>query len=304
MGFFDDFFGKSQKRDIETARKRAIPFLEQGKKEAEAHLKSGIDNALLRLQGGYGDATGRIEAGADRARGEVTDAYGNAETAITDALGRTRGTLQPWIASGRNAQDRYDTALGLNGQDAANQFYNDFASTDNPMRAYRDELANKQLQQQFNARGQSNSGRFGTAVSRASLERGEQDQQTYLSRLEQQGARGGQYATTLAGHEARGGENIANLRTGKGDRLADITLGSSNKLGDLAYGYGRDTSAIEAGKGEQLANLAWGYGNTRAGNEINYGNALAGTRGIGTNNLLNLIGNISKAAGSYFGMKG
>jgi len=43
---------------------------------------------------------------------------------------------------------------------------------------------------------------------------------------------------------------------------------------------------IRAGQGD----AAYGYGATKAGNQINYGNALAETRGIGVNNLLNIVG--------------
>lgn len=301
MGFFDDFFGKTSKKHIDNSKTIADRDLQQGRDKAEVSLNDGIQNSMLSLTDGYGQATGRLTGGADRARGEVTDAYGNAETAITDALGRTRGTLDPWITSGRKAQDRYDTALGLDGQAGAEAFYEDYGNND-PMRKFRDELANKQLQAQFNARGQSGSGRFGTAVSRASLERGTQDLQTYLSRLEQQGARGGQYAGALAGYETGAGKDIAQLRAGAGDRRADITMGSTNKLADLDYGYGRDRSSIQSGQGEKLANLHYGYGQQRAGNQISYGNAMAGASNIGTNNLLNLAGTVASAFGSYMGI--
>lgn len=335
MGFFDDFFGKSQKRDIADANNRANSYLDKGRADAEAALREDTDNALLRLGGGYDTARGDITTGADRARGEIgtgydtargdiTTQYGAAEGAITDALGRTRQTIDPFLQSGLDSQNLYDTALGTKGTGLQEDFYDNYADND-PFRAYRDELANKQLQSQFNASpAGSQGGRFTQAVSRASLARGTEDLNAYLDRLERSGARGGQYATTLAGYEAGAGKDIAQLRSGLGDRLGslesdrgttlgNVSLNTGNRLGDLAYGYGKDTASVTAGRGQDLANLHYGYGQQKAGNAISYGNAVAGTRGIGVNNLLNLAGTAVKAFtpgwggvsafGSLFGSK-
>lgn len=48
---------------------------------------------------------------------------------------------------------------------------------------------------------------------------------------------------------------------------------------------------------------AYGYGATKANNALAYGNAMAGTRNVGLNNILSIIGTGAKAIGAYNGMK-
>lgn len=65
----------------------------------------------------------------------------------------------------------------------------------------------------------------------------------------------------------------------------------------MANGIGSTATAAtgRAGVRSGQGDAAWGYGATKAGNAINYGNAMAQTRGILSNNLMNLAGTAAKA---------
>lgn len=287
MGLFGSFFGSDQRKDVRKATSAANKTLRESAAAARTQMNQGIDQQLTSLAGGYTGATGAINTGYDRARDDLTGAYGNAENAINTQLDYSKELLNPYIESGGKAQARYDTALGLNGQGAATDFYSEYAASD-PYRQLNEDMANQALMRLANANGQSGSGRTALAVSRANLERGSTDLNAYLDRLAGQGQRGGQYATTLAGYANNAGSNIANLRSGLGDRLATNEVGRGQNLGELSYGYGQDRGTIQANRGAQNANLTYGLGQQLAGNRINLGNAVADSRNIGVNNLLGL----------------
>lgn len=61
-------------------------------------------------------------------------------------------------------------------------------------------------------------------------------------------------------------------------------------VGNQGAQFANTAAGLESGTGQYLADLESGYGQQRAGNAINFGNAQAATRGIGVNNLLNLVG--------------
>jgi hypothetical protein len=287
MGFFGSLLGNDQRRDIGAATKSADKTLNAASKAAKGDLNKGFDAQLAALAGGYNTATGNINTGYDRARGDLSTNYGNAEGAINTQLDYSKELLNPYIESGGKAQSRYDTALGLNGQDAASGFYDEYAESD-PYRQFNEDIANQALQRLANASGQSGSGRTALAVSRANLERGSTDLNAYLDRLAGQGQQGGQYATNLAGMANNAGTNIANLRSGLGDRLASNEVNRGTTLGQMDYGYGQDQGNVAANRGSSLANLTYGTGQQVAGNRINLGNANAAARSTGVNNLLSL----------------
>lgn len=295
MSFWSSFTGSAQKKDAQSAftdanaslgqaRERALAALSGGNSAAQSSLTAGYNTATGEIRGGADRARPILEQGFDRARNDLDTNYGRAETAITS-------NLDPWIASGRAAQNRYDIALGTGGTaaDQANFWQNGFAGNQ-----YRDDLANKQLQQQFNARGQSNSGRFGTAVSRASLERSTTDMNQYLDRLSRQGELGGQYAaragTELAGIRTGLGTQLAGLEQNRGTALGGLEERTGARLGDLGYQYGSGQANLYQGQGNAIAGVETGYGESMANNRIALGNATAASRNVFTNNLLGVAG--------------
>lgn len=291
MGFLDNLFGsKAKRKDAKAAYAESTATLEAGKTRARQELERAIGDQRNILEGGYTTARDDIGRGMTDADAFLASGYGQARTDIGSGYDAATNALDPFLQSGKKAQGLYDIALGTGGTPAERStFYDDYAAND-PFRTYRDEVANKALQRQFNARGQSGSGRFATAVSRASLERGSTDLNQYLDRLAQQGALGGQYASRVADLEASRGTNLAGLSTAEGTARGDLAFRGNTGLGQLAYGYGQDKSSLEGNNANALAALEYGNAQQLAGNRINLGNALASTRGAGMNGLLGLGG--------------
>lgn len=348
-------------KGFETAR----PELLAGYEQAQGALGTGLTNAQnainnnlytahVALNGGstnaadyyndyYGRALDRVNSGFDKATAATTDRYNMARDAVQSGLLKIADYYKPYIQSGTAAQGLYDNALGVNGAGAAQQFYQDYGNND-PFRAFRDEMANKALLAQANAAGVGGVGGFGNiangagggrtaaAISRASLERGTQDLNTYLDRLAAQSARGGQYAGQAAqltdagygriagfyGQEgdrlaelgarqgittgdilARQGGALAGLEQQHGQTLANIYTGAGNNLANLAMQAGTQGANLYAQQGNTLANLDYGYNQQLATNDANAQMAKGAAAQQGMNNLLQLG---SLAAQAYTGM--
>lgn len=311
MGFFSNLTGGKSRRDARLATADANKMLSAGKTAALSALDAGMAQQLGSLEGGYTSARGGMEdalakalaalqGGATTARSDLEAGATRAEGAITDALTRTNRVLDPYLQSGQRAQGLYDTALGVNGADAASSFYEQYAAND-PFRQFNEDMQNRAMQRAANASGQFGSGRTAMAMSRANLERGSADLNRYLDRLRDQGTQGGQVASQMAGYSNQAGTNIANLRNSLGQNMANVATGlgtasananmqSGQQIGALDYGYGTDRGAIQAGNAGNRANLEYGIAQQQAGNRIGLGNALASTRSTGLNNLFQLGG--------------
>ena len=323
MGLFSNFFGGQSRRDLQAANTQANATLDAGNQAAMARLEASRAEQMASLTGGYdaskgylntGMDTGRADIGAgyDTARGDLGTQYGLAEGAVTDALGRSREILDPWIESGRGAQDLYDKAIGVSGAPAQQDFYQNYAEND-PFRQYNEDRANNALLRLYNSQGLGTSGRSATAISREQLARGSEDLNNYLTRLESQGARGGQYATTMTGLESSAGKDVATLRsnlgnqyagleTDRGNRLSDIAFKGNAALADLSTGFSLNKSNVQGQGGADAANLIYGTAQQKAGNRIGMGNAIAGTRNTGMNNLLGLAGLAVGGIGAWKGI--
>lgn len=288
MGFLSSLFGKDQRKDAKNAYAESSAMLEAGKTKARAELEGAIGTQRNLLEGGYNTARGDIGRGMTDADAFLAGGYGQARTDVGGGYDRAVNALDPFVASGTRALNQYEQATGVAGADAQRDYYEQYADANNPLTAYRDEQANRALQQQFNARGQSGSGRFNTAVSRASLERRNADVQQQLDRVGRQAELGGQYASRTADLEAARGTTLGNLSASEGTSRGDLAFKGNTALGSLAYGYGSDRSNLEGNNASALANLEYGNAQQNAGNRINLGNSLAATRNMGFNNLLGL----------------
>lgn len=288
MGLLDSLFGTNKarkeinasaaaaQRTLDESRARAEGALTGGRDQGRADLNQWFDQASAGLTGAQGGIRSDLNAGFDAGRADLTTGYQGAEDAMA-----------PWVQSGRGAQDLYDRALGVGGADAQKSFYDTYAAND-PYREYRDELANRQIQRQF-----ANSGRVGAmsmALGRASLERGSQDLQQYLSRLEQAGQRGQSASSQVAGYRAQGGQALAGNETARGSALATLGANFATNQANMATGRGQALAGLSSGAGSALADLIYGSGQQTAANKINQGNAIAQTRTAPMNNLVNLFG--------------
>lgn len=317
MGLLDSLF-KSNTSGIFKTNKEANQTLAGGMDAAKGYLTGGADAAKGALGTGYQTAAGTYGAAGKDAFGDLAGGYGGAntalnkgyagaETAVGGALGKAQGYYQPFYNSGVGSQGLYDKAMGLGGADAAKSFYEDYGAND-PFRAFRDEQAQKQLEQKYNATGSyqggsggGGSGRFASATARASLERGTADMQAYLDRLERAAGRGQQVAGAMSGNELSAGGAIAGLRTGLADRVAnnevnygkDVSatrLGIADRQAGLATDYGKGLAGIDSGSGSALANLAYGNAQQTAANNINAENAAGVARARPGQNLIGLGG--------------
>lgn len=341
MGLLDSLFGTNKARrdlveanrqanaSLGAARDQAMGYMTQGQDaarndilsnygRADSTLLSALPEILAQFNGGYGQARGDITAGYDAADAATREALGQSLGYVDAGASTATAALDPYVQSGRRAQGLYDTALGLGdgGAAGAAEFYDNYAAND-PYRAFNEEMANKSIMAAMNARGMGGSGRESLAVSRASLERGSQDLQTYLSRLERAGGQGlqaanasGQVATqagnTKAGLTTQAGNNLATSATNRGTALGNNAVAqgtaagnaistTANNRANLATGQGNQLANLSSGTGSTLANLAYGYGQQTAGNTISLGNAFANTRTAPMQNLVNLAGTVMRA---------
>lgn len=309
MSFWSQLTGQDGARRAEEATSAANAGLLTGYTNAGQSLSQARAAALAALQGGNASSTGYLNTGYDTARGDITSGYDAAkgdvgagyDTAIgnvDDAYTRSAGLLQPSIDRGNTLADLYATALGGKGADAQTGFYDTYASND-PFREYRDQTANDALRRQYNARGQSDSGRFDMAVSRASLERGTSDLNTYLDRLKAAGEQGQQASGQLAGISANTGQTLAQINQNKGGALAGLDTGmgtalatnATNKgtaLATNASNYGAATAGVESDYGKSQAGLATGLSTGQANNLLSGANAQQASLTGGMNNLIGL----------------
>lgn len=242
-------------------------------------LKQGFGDAANQLRSGYGDAQNSITDALGRQRADLTSQYGSAEDAIAKGIAGANSALDPFLKSGINSQNLYDTAMGTGagGAQGAKDFYANYASND-PFRNYRDELANKQLAAQFNGRGLGGSGRAATAMSRASLERGTQDLNTYLDRIERAAGRGQQVAGQVSNNSMAGGQQIAGIRTGLGNQLSGVEGQAGQSRANLQSGLGTALANNSTNQGSALTQLGLGLTGARAGLETQRGMALNGNQ--------------------------
>ena len=301
MGWWAELTGKAGAQRAQQAAAQANTTLQGGWDQAYGSLDQSRAAQIAALRGGYTSAFGNLDdaeakaagllnTGADKARGDITDYYGRATGNVEDYYQRTANLLNPSIERGNTLAQMYTDALGGNGSGNQQNFYDEYAAND-PFRAFRDEQANRQIQSQFNAQGQSGSGRFASAIGRASLERGSQDLNGYLDRLSQAGQEGQQGSSQLAGIASNTGNTLAGINMGQGDKLSGIELG---RAGNLA------TNATNFGNTRANFNVNWGQNN--AGVEHNYGNARVGLNtGLATAKAGNIMGGANAANASING---
>lgn len=301
MSWLNDVFGsgteKKKREDAERATAEANQKLEAGKTLARTELQGGVAGQMSALAGGYGTARDDLTRGMTEADNRLVGGYGQARTDVNAGFDAATDRLDPWIASGRTSLGQLDSAIGNNGADAQRTYYEQYADANNPLTSYRDEQANKQLQQQFNARGQSASGRFDTAVGRASLERRNADVQANLDRITRQSELGGQFADRAAGYDASRGTTLGNLSAQEGQARGDLAYRGNAALGDVGYRYGADQASVTGSNANALANLEYGNAQQVAGNAINLGSAKAASRN--NNGFQNIMGAVGTGISAF-----
>lgn len=181
----------------------------------------------------YNDSQARLDASRGTARSDITG-------------GRDRGLsyITPYAQSGQRGQTAYENTLGLNGQAARDQQFQDGYVND-PALAYRTQGAQTQMQnllRKYNA-GPSgvNSGAAMMGVGRLNMENFNRDWGDYQNRLMQLGQQGQQ----MAGQAAQ-------MEYGTGNQLADLEMNYGNTSAANRISYG---NAMAASRNTGLNNL-------------------------------------------------
>lgn len=164
-----------------------------------------------------------------QADGYLSEGYRDATGAVRTGMTQAQGYLEPYAQSGRQANTLYGNALGVNGRDAQTEFMGSYANND-PFRAHNEEQANRSTLNAFTARGMGNSGAANLAVARGSLDRGSQDYQQYLTRLQGYGQQGQQVAGQQAQYAYQGNAQIGQYASDYGNTRAGNAINYGNAL--------------------------------------------------------------------------
>lgn len=320
MGFFSNLTGGRSRDDIAYANAQAKKYLETGLTGAESAFNTARDRQLNAMLQGRDASVSSLNSGYDRANQTLQDYYGQASgqlnqgydaaiNASNDYLQRTQNVLNPYIEQGQQAQGLYGQAIGLDGAEAQKQFLDNYATSD-PFRQHNEDMANKAMLRAANASGRKFSGQTDLAMARASLDRGSEDYNNYLNRLQQQSNQGSQFAGALAGYTHNTGQQIAgyeagrgtgqaNLSTGLGQGLAGNAVNQGTSLANIYTNYGNNVANVHGQHGNNVAGMRYGHGQQLANNAIQAGNATAQTRSTGLNNMLGAIGTGLQAFGTF-----
>ena len=177
----------------------------------------------------WDDLTGKSSIKANnaasvQAQGYLTQGRDDATKNINDSATQAQGYWSPYAQSGQAANTLYSNAIGLNGRPAQQGVMDTYASSD-PFRQFNETNANNALFRGYNARGMMDSGASRLATARASLERGSQDWNGWLNRLQGQQGQGVQVAGQQAGIAQNTGQQLAGINQGYYQNLANNTLG-------------------------------------------------------------------------------
>ena len=145
------------------------------------------------------------------------------------------GYEQPFMQSGQNALNQYGNALGLNGSDAQQAYYNNFQNDPGFQGSVNYGL--QQLQAQQAAQGMGLSGNALAALQGYSQNALSQEYQTRLSDLFQNAQLGVNSANALASASTSNGNALANYNLAAGQAQGSGLSGLGNGVASAANGY-------------------------------------------------------------------
>lgn len=249
---------------------QAIDVYKGGAESATRHLSDQFGNAINTTFETGKNALDAYSQGRTSSIDAIRQGFGYGREAIQTGMDKASGYFDPYMQTGKQYNAMLANALGANGQPAQSDFYANYANND-PFRAENEQLANQSIMRAMNAQGLGGSGREGLAVSRASLERGSQDMNRYLDRLQAGSDRGGQYAGQLGAIQMQGAQGIGQLYAGQ-----------ANAEDSAQRFYGGNIANTWQSTGNSAANLATQLGMAQANNANQLGNNLGATyRGLG-----------------------
>ncbi|MEQ8822751.1 MAG: hypothetical protein RIC14_00075 [Filomicrobium sp.] len=318
MSFWGELTGSAAADRVEASAGRVRGLRDQGHQSQTQGIQSGR-NAI---QGGYGQGrnsllSGRnagnraIQQGSNRYLQQSGNAIQNLRTGANQAAGTIRGGvstanqhLQPYASSGNAAHQRYSDAIGLNGRDAQQGYVDEYMAS--PVQ----DLIQRNIARQYNARGMSDSGASRLAASRAYLE----DYNSNLDRLRGLGDRGFQASGQMGANELAGAGQIAGYQDGAGRGVASVYQNRGNVLNNnaanIASNYANTGNALNTSYQGQagLENQSFvnegtaglNYYDALAGDEVNFTNAINAAKAQGVNNIMSGLGTLGGSAISAF----
>ncbi len=164
----------------------------------------------------YQKSTAALQGGYDEGSGLVKQYYEQG-----------RGDLNPYAQQGQKASGLLGRYLGLDGADAQRQQLAQYAGQD-PFRQFNEDNGLRALMRQWNGRGMMDSGNARLAMSRAQLERGSQDYNTYLGQLGGLNQQGFQASNQLAQMAGNTGGMLGQMRMGLGQQQAGNAIQYGN----------------------------------------------------------------------------
>lgn len=194
---------------------------------------------------------------------DIASYYPQARTEISSAYGDAIREFDPILASGDKARELHDTAIGLNGSEARNAFYDEYVANDPANVAARD-LALRNQRAVYGSAGKGGSGAFYRSLLRGQMEIGGQQMARQISYLQPAAAAG------TAAREAR-----ANTSVNRGNAFANLTV---NELGARTGNRDNTTAAVSGAtlqRGQVQAQAAVNQGNIWAQGIQGVGNAFA-----------------------------
>jgi hypothetical protein len=184
----------------------------------------------------WGEFTGSWQRGKIRDAGAAQVAgYNNGIQSINDHSSSAKNYLTPYQNRGDAAYRQYTDALGVNGQDAQQSYWNTYQA--DPQRGYDEDRAVDAAQRRASSMGLGNSGFAAKARHRVGMEAGRSYTMDRLNRLQGLGAQGLGVANQLSNIDMNTGQQLANLYTGRGNAEAGSLIGQAG-TGNTAFNNG------------------------------------------------------------------
>lgn len=245
---------------------------------AQQQLAQSRAAALESAGTGYNDALKYAAEGRDSALGYAAEGRDSAIKARENYLTPALAEYTPIVESGDRARTAYETATGLLGREAQQQYYDDFL-TDPGFQSEVD-AGIRALDRSAAARG----GSVASGGALAALQRYGQTMQhdAYTQRLGQIDAlrtSGDAARSARAGLYDSAGRDIAGYHTNYGNTASGIAGNYGNLTAGLASDYGRTRASLESGYGENIANSYLQTGQMKANNAMAPWNALTTASG-------------------------
>jgi len=332
---YDTGFNNAEKSQA-WGNNAAYDYITGGFDAAKQGTRGAYGNANAALGNAYGNAQNALSTGISNAANVAQTGYGNAAQTALGGASQATGYLNPYMNNGAGGSNLYATALGINGRGEQGQLVQQFAAND-PFRQHNEDYATRNLMAAYNARGLGGSGKEMLAAARASMDRGAQDWQQYLSNLagmqgvglQAAGQAGGytmqgagqaaglqgQGAGTAAGLYGTGavnsanlygqqGESAAGLATGEGRALADLDVARGTQAGNLRNEQGRTQSQLDLLRAQTMGGLEAGLPMAIAQNTAGRMGAEGQAQAAGANNLLKIAGTVASLGAMPLGVAG